>query len=687
MKRKIIFGGSFILAALSILVSGVSNFTSASFSYEKSPVNESVLNSTETTNEVLSSSDLAVSINKSQVTPISQTYEVAFSSKVDAYTDRYQHCYITITNPSGEIRKNVNYVDGLDENKEPLLDEEGNVVTEEDMPVHEGAVYCIQNISNDPKKYSADIVIPSRLRYADAFYISVTTIFGNAITDAKQAAQVNSIVIPDTVSSIADNAFIGIPETAVINVQATEEQEGFAVDWCPYKDKVNYGYELTSTEERKLDTKVYGGTFTFGSGKNFMLGYLPTDGSERYPLKVKYNVTLPGGGSEDRILDLGIVSTNSFYDAVGDSAGSVALTRNVDIPLNPGEVVNDESVVFTNIFIAMSVNIPSDDPEVVTKKWVPDTSVCYDAHARLSYIIKDDISNYMDYSFKNLTSFAGYTTISINVKLDNEIYKVLKASAYEQNKRAIENGDMYIRYRFTALHNLVYCFTYKDASGNSKYIENKVATPVVQFVLSGESVATFMFKDSDIAPDFSATRVEGLTIKGLTISMDLFSDSGKAATKSELSTRFGNVEIIPVGLENVTVYNADAIVIWTVIGVTLAYVAIAVAYFFYCKNKYKNDEFRRVKPVQFVKKAVIGFAGLMITLLSIMFIVLRLTILNNSIVVFNPIDTLIIIFTVVALIIIGYSIKNLVVSIKANMEKKRNEKLKINEDVDDDGTH
>ena len=675
-----------MLASLALVVSGVSNFNSASFSIEKTAVNESVLNTVEENHEELSSSDLAVSINKSQVTPISQTYEVAFSSKIDAYTDRYQHCYVTIINPSGDIIKNRDYVEGIDENGNPLVDGEGNALTEEDMPVHEGAVYAIQNIS--AKKDKADVVIPSRLRYANAFYIEITTIFGNVISDAKQASEVKSIVIPETISSIADEAFSGITADAQIKMQASESQEGFAENWCPYPDSVQFGYELTTAEERKLDTAVYGGTFQFGSGKNFMLGYLPTDGSDTYPLRVNYKVTKKDGTVEDRRLDLGIISTNSYYDAVGDSAGAVSLNRYVDIPLSEGEVVDDESVYFDNIFAAISVDVPSsDDPNKIVKKWMPDTSINYISRVRLSYILKDNIENYMDYSFSNLATFAGYTTISINVKLDNEIYKVLKASAYEQNKRSIENGDMYIRYRFTALHNLVYCFTYKDASGVSKYVENLVYTPVVQFVLQSESVATFMFKNSDIAPDFNATKVEGLTIKGLTISMDLFSDNGKAATKSELSTRFGGVEIIPVGLKGAAIYDADSIVIWTTVGVSITYIVLAVSYFFYCKNKYKNDEFRRVKPAQFIKKALIGFVGLMITLLSIMFIALRLTILNNSIVVYNPIDALIIVFTVVALIIIGYSIKSLVTTIKANMEKKQNEKLKISEDVDDDGTH
>ena len=196
-----------------------------------------------------------------------------------------------------------------------------------------------------------------------------------------------------------------------------------------------------------------------------------------------------------------------------------------------------------------------------------------------------------------------------------------------------------------------------------------------------------MFKNTDIAPDFDATKVKGLTIKGLTISYDLFSAKGKAATKSDLTTRFGNLEIISANMDNVVIYDVDGIIIWTVVGVTLFYILLTVGYFIYCKNVYKNDEFKRVKPKQFIKKAILAFGGIMITLISVMFIVLRGTILNNSIVVFNPIDAFIIIFTVIALIIIGYSIKNLVASIKANNEKRRNEKLKIAEDVADDGTH
>ena len=687
MKRKIIFGGSLILAALGIITCGVSNFSSVSFSHEKTPVKESVLNNAEPVYEELSSTDLAVSINKSQVTPISQSYNVNFSSKIDAYTDRYQHCYITIINTAdgGDIVKNRDYVTGKDEYGQDMLDEDGNLLTEEDMPVHEGAVYTIQNINS--KKDKADVVIPSRLRYANAFYIEVTTIFGQVFAEEKQALDVQSITIPATIASIGDDAFAGINPEAVINVQSAADEEGYAENWCPNKEQVNYGYELTDAEQRKLDTAVYGGTFSFGSGKNFMLGYIPTDGSDKYPLVVHYKSSINGGTATEKSLELPVTG-KSFYNAVGDSAGAVAFERNVDIPLEAGEVVDDESVYFTNVFEAVSRDIPDpNDPEKIAKKWEPNTEVNYLSRVRLSYILKDSISNYMEYSFRNLSSFAGYTTIYINVHLDSEIYQVLKASAYEQNKRSIDNGDMYIRYRFTAADKYVYCFTYLDSTGATKYIENTVYTPIDQFVLTEEAVATFMFKNTDIAPDFDATKVKGLTIKGLTISYDLFSAKGKAATKSELTTRFGNLEIISANMDNVVIYDVDGIIIWTVVGVTLFYILLTIGYFIYCKNVYKNDEFKRVKPKQFFKKAILAFGGIMITLLSVMFIVLRGTLLNNSVVVFNPIDAFIIIFTVIALIIIGYSIKNLVASIKANNEKRRNEKLKIAEDVDDDGTH
>ena len=58
----------------------------------------------------------------------------------------------------------------------------------------------------------------------------------------------------------------------------------------------------------------------------------------------------------------------------------------------------------------------------------------------------------------------------------------------------------------------------------------------------------------------------------------------------------------------------------------------------------------------------------------------------NTIVAFNPTDPLLIIFAIAGLIIGGYFIVLAVKAVKAEQERRRAIRLKLNEDVDDDGT-
>ena len=119
----------------------------------------------------------------------------------------------------------------------------------------------------------------------------------------------------------------------------------------------------------------------------------------------------------------------------------------------------------------------------------------------------------------------------------------------------------------------------------------------------------------------------------------------------------------------------------------VVFVAGTIGLYFFLKNKYKNDEFRRMKNKPFIIKALLFLLGSMVVVFDIIFIVLRGTALNNAIVVFNPADAFIIVLSVLSVIIIGYFVKYLVGVIKTEKERRRIIKLKLNEDVEDDGTN
>ena len=88
----------------------------------------------------------------------------------------------------------------------------------------------------------------------------------------------------------------------------------------------------------------------------------------------------------------------------------------------------------------------------------------------------------------------------------------------------------------------------------------------------------------------------------------------------------------------------------------------------------------------YVTTATYGYLCIESLLLLITFVIIRATIFNNSLTVFNPTDAYIIVFGVMAIILVGYFIRYFAIEIKNNIEKKRRDRLNINHDVIDDGT-
>jgi NADH:ubiquinone oxidoreductase subunit 5 (subunit L)/multisubunit Na+/H+ antiporter MnhA subunit len=169
------------------------------------------------------------------------------------------------------------------------------------------------------------------------------------------------------------------------------------------------------------------------------------------------------------------------------------------------------------------------------------------------------------------------------------------------------------------------------------------------------------------------------------VAVDLMTAKGPVA-RSGVITRFGYHSIMPYS-EKASLFDINTFLIILGIAYVVAFVGTTIALYFYLKNKYKNDEFRRMKNRPFFTKAVLFLLGSMVVLFDIVFIVLRGTAFNNAIVVYNPADAYIIVLSVLSVLIIGYFIKFMVGVVKANKERAKVIKLKLNEDVDDDGTN
>ena len=78
-------------------------------------------------------------------------------------------------------------------------------------------------------------------------------------------------------------------------------------------------------------------------------------------------------------------------------------------------------------------------------------------------------------------------------------------------------------------------------------------------------------------------------------------------------------------------------------GFVLLYEAISVFVFFYLKNKNKDDEFKRMIPKQYFKTNTMGLITLGTLLVTFEAIAFRLSLLKNTLRVYNRLDIIFVI--------------------------------------------
>ena len=166
------------------------------------------------------------------------------------------------------------------------------------------------------------------------------------------------------------------------------------------------------------------------------------------------------------------------------------------------------------------------------------------------------------------------------------------------------------------------------------------------------------------------------------------SDSVAILAKSSISYKFAYITIFDNVDANtpLKVFSWDMFLIIFFIAYIVVYAAAAFVTYRIMKEKFKNDEFRRVNDKKFLRQAIIGGFGLGEVLLAVLFLIMRTSGFKNTIVVFNPTDPILIATAIVGMIIIGYFIVYIVKLVKAEKDRRKAIRLKLNEDVDDDGT-
>ncbi len=641
---------------------------------ETEPVTRHIQREGESTSTTeLSRDELNVALTSHTVTDSSESFAVKFSSqRLVTYQSRYTNFYIYVNDSKFDSeRKDSNYT---------AAGQEAQLDAETGLPMFNGVVYRIVGNSNK------DVYIPSVLTSSGSFEINVTGIMGDCVQDWKN---VNSINIPNTITSVEAFAFTNVPTDVAFNMEATEKPTDWSDDWIDDNisdTSLNWGYYNTEKTypSRYAKQNVYGSVKEFGTASNYIIGYNPSKGSkfdeEKYklPLIATYDLIKADGTKETREYAFEKTSTLNDYDGVGAFATSSA-TKYLDIDIEKGESVDENSIVFKNIYNA--VRGSSDEP------YAPDLSTPYTASAHISYSTDgSNLSDYFKMEYKGVSSVFGYTDFRMSVsKVLPSIYPSLMPSVYEQYQASLEDGSVTMRYLFQTLYQAQYHFkyTYKGVEYDKVM---KIETPISAHVFQKDNNNNFsmLVKNSDVGEGFSASSVTFFEIIGLRIEIDYYKTQ-TIITKSILNKRFGKVTILDVD-QQPHLFNVNLFIALFYIAYTICFVGASAGLFVYQSNKYKNDEFKRVKPKLFVKTSAIAYLGLFIVISAILNIVLRATAVASSVVVYNPLDAFIIIFGIATVVVAIYFVKYCIETYKSNKQRKMSLKLKLDNDVSDDGT-
>lgn len=619
--------------------------------------------------EEIASDRVKFSATSSTITADSHSFGVTVSSEIVAFKNgvKYNNVYLEVTDP-----------DFISEEESKA----GPDATE--LPEFDCTVYAIFGT----KSSFPDVIIPEYLTVGSEFKLHVISISANCCGSNAGSLwdkyrNIASIMIPDSVNVIEPNAFASCPSTVTIKCVSTAAKPGWASNWT---DATNIVYGYTPSEaEAALASVKSGGRYSFGTGENFIIGSYE-DGEYHQPLLAVYNTVDAQGNvvSRDNIYEIPLSSKNNPFDAVGSSIGSTSLAFDFDLLLPAGQSVDVNSLTFHNIREAGqhtdSAGNTVNGPDLTGK--------IYYAKPTLSFPAAYHLNQFISYKTTTVSVFNDYTSVGLNVDRVDGTYKLLNLDTYTHYLSQIEAGTYSVRYQFSSLGLCTYRIIYQSGS-ETKTVLVPLSTPIDFLLLSNESGNAFGFllQNAVVGSDFSSDKIVSIDLIGFHLKLDLYNTSKHAIlTNSAVTTRFGYINLYTktgTGYRYTDVAKVILIVALVYLGLALL---ATFGYYFYAKTKYKNDEFRRVNDRRFFVSAAKDVFGFGLVTLAITFIVARWGMMNTTVVSYNPLDVFVIVFTIFGAIFLGFFIKDVVVGVKNAMKRRQAIRLKLDNDVADDGT-
>ena len=596
---------------------------------------------------------------------------------------------------------------------------------------------------------AASIYVPETMKYGDDLVISNKRIAANAMEfelddEGNYTGPLTEIYIPAGIKEVESKAFASVPASVTIKCEAAAKPALWSDSWVDKNANVVWGAAFPDGN-RQADVASTDKMFRLpNDDTTYILGYKYTRQDKYYcaecqetytadqlvdgkcpeghnvtllpdvtpeyqkPLVVNYKIKNTSNNQERDVwyeFPLQSEEPTSTSTSYYDSVRTQPLSRSFDILLEDHEEFVADSVVCYNVYRAKSEKILTktvENGEVVEKYLTyryPDTSVSFNAKASKRYNSEVNINSVVKYSFSGLTKFFGYSmiTMSVDKVLPSYWFQGISQDVKNSVQDKLDDGSYSVRYAVYNINNSFYRLTYYSPSlGKDVTVTTAIKTPNSVVVLEKDSAnkLSYLIKNSDITyeeggkkyNDFALENLKQFEIVGFTINIHLWNNAQSTKVgRTDLSIHFGAIDVMPLNTKN-SVYDIFLFVLIFELIALAVYAVGAVVLFFYLREKYKNDEFRRMKPKTYIKTAILGYIGLLIISITILFIIFRGGLFDNAVAAHNPIDIFIVIPGVISIVIIGYFIKFIVGKVKASKQRKQASKLKLNEDAVDDGT-
>ena len=528
-------------------------------------------------------------------------------------------------------------------------------------------------------KNSKTIVVPRTVYRGEGeddevyYYYGVINAIGSKAMESNTHAQ--KLYIPNTIDTIPSDAFINNTTLQKIYCEYDSAPAGWAAGWNN-GISVEWGVDVYDeySGRDEYENVSFARVVDVGNKDiNFIIGNFPGGGVEQ-PIVVEYKLK---NSSTKRYLALEKKTKSTVYDGVGYYIYGYVNKLTVVIDLKNGEELDFDSIVVYNIFPAIE-SAPGVEP-----KYTPDLTNGYYAIPHKLFGRVYDLSEFIKITFDKVSTFGGYISVGTKIDIVNKglIFQELRPGQYNNYKEKIADGRAHIRARFTSLPLANYRVKAKGVETSTT-----VTTPITQIVLSKytDNRVNFMIKEDFFKGGFDLKTFEYFALENLTISLDVI-DGTTIIKRTVAHTKFGCVFFFTPD-DKIQTFDGNLFVILLAAGYAVGAALLSAVLFFVFKTKFKNDEFRRLKPKQFIKKAIIYSLTSLAVVIFLAFVILRTTVLLSSIVVYNPLDVFITIFGIATIIIVGYYVKEIVTSVRTNKQRKKALKLGLANDVTDDGT-